>query len=263
MKWRRDGRIARFVGAFGMVAACSFDLAGVAVYADADGSAPAASPTLDAPADQGAELEAGPSLDAALGADVSFDARVHIGLDATGKLDAREATTALSLRYNVNGAAFVSTSAQAAGVWLADPGAGGICGPSENSVTAVFGTADGPLYVGEVFGDPLVCNIGVGALQPGSYDVTLHFAEIYFGPGCPGGGSGTGARVFDVQLEGAKVETNLDLFAIGKCIAASSGTGSPVIRKHRVVINDGTLNISMSASVDNAKISAIQLDGPL
>lgn len=260
MKWRREGRIALFVGALGTGAACRFDLAGVAVSADASG--PDATSMLDTPPDQ-PEPESGPSLDAARGADVSIDARADAGLDATDTFDAREATTALSLRYNVNGAAFVSTTAQAAGVWLADPGAGGVCGPSEHSVTTVFGTADGPLYVGEVFGDPLTCNIGAGALQAGTYDVTLHFAEIYFGPGCPGGGTGTGARVFDVQLEGTQVETNLDVFAIGKCIAASSGTGSPVIRKHRVVINDGTLNISMSASADNAKISAIRLDGPL
>ena len=56
------------------------------------------------------------------------------------------------------------------------------------------------------FGNPLVCAVGGGALPAGRYQVNLYFAEIYWGPGCPGGGPGPGSRVFDVRIEGAVAE---------------------------------------------------------
>ncbi|CAN0891181.1 Kinesin-like protein KIN-14Q [Linum grandiflorum] len=45
------------------------------------------------------------------------------------------------------------------------------------------------------------------SLEPGDYDVALHFAEIVFTNGPPG------LRVFDVFLQGKKVVSDLDIFA--------------------------------------------------
>ncbi|MCH7708758.1 MAG: hypothetical protein IH884_09710 [Myxococcales bacterium] len=47
------------------------------------------------------------------------------------------------------------------------------------------GTSDDALFQGEVWGNPVVCAAGGGTLDPGEYEVSLYFAEIYFGPGCP------------------------------------------------------------------------------
>jgi hypothetical protein len=266
---RRIALVAVLAGApplFG--AACSFDVTGLGSAAPesvgdsaARGDGASVPPSVGvrdaAPNDASLSRDAA-SPDASLVDAIALDAPT----DASDGFDARDAATTLSLRYNVDGVAFVSASAEAAGPWLADPGIGGICGSQVNSVASVYGTNDGPLYVGEVYGDPMTCSIGAVQLPPGAYDVTLYFAEIYFGPGCPGGGGGTGARVFDVTLEGVEVEHDLDVFALGRCLAASNGSGSPVIRKHRVNVADGTLDVSMSASVNNAKISAIRVDGP-
>ncbi len=45
----------------------------------------------------------------------------------------------------------------------------------------------------------------------GTYSLTLHFAEEYFGPGNPGGG-GVGSRVFDVFCNGVALLRNYDVF---------------------------------------------------
>ncbi|MDX2302305.1 MAG: malectin domain-containing carbohydrate-binding protein [Microscillaceae bacterium] len=88
--------------------------------------------------------------------------------------------------------------------------------------------------------------------QPGTYRINLHFAEIYFG--LPGGGSGggVGSRVFDVIVEGQTLLDNYD-------IIADVGTATAVVKTFDVTVNDGTLNIVGTASVNQAKISAIEV----
>jgi hypothetical protein len=187
------------------------------------------------------------------------------GLDDAGSAhdagsgDAAVAT--LPLRIHVNGAAY-SGGSDYPGSWAADPGIGGVCnGAPYTNAVAIRGTTDDVLFQSEMAGTagvPLAC--AVHGLPAGQYQVTLLFAEIYFGPGCPAGGSGTGARVFDIYLEGVKVQDKLDLFATGHCAASSSDNkGKPVVKVFDVDVNDGTLDISMPASVNNAKISAIQI----
>lgn len=229
---------------------------GAATAPDADVTAGDATPGEDtrteAPWDASADVTTDASDSAA--EDSAADVALDVAVDA-GPL--------VQLRYNVNGPAYVALSGPAAGVWTADPGAGGICGPSYFSVSNVSGTNDTPLYTGEAFGDPLTCSVGAGALPAGAYDVTLFFAEIYYGAGCAGGGGGTGARVFDIELEGQTVEDDLDVFALaGGCAAATGSMAQPVVRKYRVTIADGTLNVRMPADADNAKISALAVEGP-
>ena len=164
-------------------------------------------------------------------------------------------------RINVNGPEFVGTDFP--GTWEADPG---VCGPFRyQNDTEIHNTVDDPLFTGEAFGNPMTCRIDDQGqpLPPATYTVRLLFAEIYWGPGCPGEGSGTGSRVFDVELEGQTVESGIDLFAEAGCAASTTDpTGAPVTRTYSVPITDGALDIVLAASKDAGKISAIELIGP-
>lgn len=68
--------------------------------------------------------------------------------------------------------------------------------------------------------------------QAGTYRVDLHFADIL--------PIGTGARVFDVRIEGETVLVNLD-------IVAEVGTNAALDRTFDVVVSDGTLDIEFVA----------------
>jgi hypothetical protein len=161
------------------------------------------------------------------------------------------------IRVDVNGPAHQGIDYP--GDWAADPGLGGVCAPLYYSSSAtIHGTADGAMFQNEAYGSPLTCTIG--HLPSGKYQVGLYFAEIYFGPGCLGGGQGTGARVFDIELEGQRVLQNFDIFSQGGCAASTTdSTGHPVVKRFEVAVTDGTLDISMPASVNMAKISAIEV----
>ncbi|WP_317196482.1 PKD domain-containing protein [Robertkochia flava] len=92
----------------------------------------------------------------------------------------------------------------------------------------------------------------------GTYQVILHFAEIYWG--ATGGGSGgVGKRVFDVFLEGNIVLDNYDIYAdVGaETIASKSFTTE---------VTDQNLDLYFSAlaangGVNQPKISAIEIYG--
>lgn len=91
-------------------------------------------------------------------------------------------------------------------------------------------------------------------LENGTYKVILHFVEIYWGaPTGNGSTGGLGDRVFDVSLEGVVVKNDYDIFAdVGALIATQE--------EFEVTLTDGMLNIDFLASVDNAKISAIEIE---
>ena len=79
--------------------------------------------------------------------------------------------------------------------------------------------------------------------------MNLYFAEIFHGPGCQGGGTGTGSRVFDIALEGATVESGVDLFSEGLCAASTTDpNGMPVVKSYTVNVADGTLDMLMPAT---------------
>jgi hypothetical protein len=180
-----------------------------------------------------------------------------------GDDDARvDAPPALVARLNLGGADLDGVDFP--GHWIASP-VPGACGPDRFENAPLHGTNDPGLFAAEVFGNPLKCSFGGSALSPGTYRVRLYFAELYWGPGCPGGGNGTGARVFSIALEGKTVLTDFDLFAAsGGCMASKTvSTGSPVVQSFDVVVKDGTLDLVGTASKDNAKLSAIEIFGPM
>ncbi len=90
----------------------------------------------------------------------------------------------------------------------------------------------------------------------GDYAVVLHFAEIYWG--ATGGGVGeVGKRIFDVNIEGALVMDDYDIFA-------DVGAETPVAKTFNVTVNDGQLDLNFSAlaatgGVNQAKVSAIEV----
>jgi Uncharacterized protein conserved in bacteria len=83
----------------------------------------------------------------------------------------------------------------------------------------------------------------------GSYQVKLHFAEIYW--------TTVGSRKFDVSIEGTKVLDNYD-------IVQKAGAFAAIVETFNVTVSDGTLNINFTAAVseggaDRPKISAIEV----
>ncbi|MEE8603134.1 putative Ig domain-containing protein [Euzebya tangerina] len=88
-------------------------------------------------------------------------------------------------------------------------------------------------------------------LTNGTYDVTLHMAEIYFG--AEGAGpAGAGNRIFDGTVEGQLVVDDLDIFA-------EVGAQTALTRSATVTVTDGSLSIDMQASVNQAKLSGIEI----
>ncbi len=87
----------------------------------------------------------------------------------------------------------------------------------------------------------------------GAYSINLHFAEIYFGA-TGGGAGGINKRVFDVTLEG---ETILDDFDIN----AETGSMTAIIQTFTANVTDGSIDLTFTASIDQPKISAIEIYG--
>jgi len=123
-------------------------------------------------------------------------------------------------------------------------------------------TTDDILYCSERSGgnpgNPLSYTIPVNT--PGLYQVRLHFAEIYFGlSGNPPGGPGK--RVFDVKMEGATVLNNYDI------IAQAGASARAITETIPITVTDGALNIvldaTLASSVDQGKVSAIEVWGPI
>jgi hypothetical protein len=88
---------------------------------------------------------------------------------------------------------------------------------------------------------------------PGTYALTLHFAETYFGPKEQGGG-GVGDRIFDVFCNGTALLNNLDVFK-------EAGAGDEVIKTfHGLQPNaQGTMLISFIPRKNYAMVSALEL----
>ena len=124
-------------------------------------------------------------------------------------------------------------------LWSADMDFVG--GSTFSTTHSITGTSDPTLYQTERYAPTLTYNIPV---VNDTYTVTLYFAEIYF--------DAPGQRVFNVSIEGQTVLQNFDIWAVAGQFAA-------VQRTFVVTVTDGVLNIVATASVNNAKFSAIQV----
>ena len=95
-------------------------------------------------------------------------------------------------------------------------------------------------------------------VENGDYVVTLHFAEIYFGasanPKGPVGSDGPGGeRVFSVNAEGGDVEL------VDYDINADVGPSTATTRCFVTNVEDGSLDLDFTASVNRPKVSAIEV----
>ncbi|MEE6273726.1 malectin domain-containing carbohydrate-binding protein [Georgenia sp. MJ206] len=155
-----------------------------------------------------------------------------------------------AIRINAGGGAVTTTG----GIqWAADTAFAGGKTYTNAAVTAIAGTTDDALYLTERSSTTNLGTFGYDIdVAGGEYLVRLHFAEIYHG--ATGGGSGgTGKRVFSVNLEGGPAEvTNLDLNAVVAPMTAH-------VVERTVTVTDGNLDIDFSATVNQPKVSAIEV----
>ncbi len=109
---------------------------------------------------------------------------------------------------------------------------------------------DGNLYTGERFGN-LVYTIPVAA---GRYDITLHFAERWFGRGNRGGG-GVGNRRFDILCNGTTLARSFDI------LAEAGAPNKAVVKVFRDLEPNpqGKLVLSLEPSVNYALVNAIEV----
>jgi hypothetical protein len=124
-------------------------------------------------------------------------------------------------------------------VYQGDSGFSG--GNFYSTTAAITGTTDDRLYQSERYGN-FSYKIPV---DDGDYLVTLKFAEIYW--------TKVGQRVFNVSIEGKAVLNNLDLVAKVGPKAAYDVT-------FPITVTDGLLSIGFKSVVNNAKVSAIEIE---
>ncbi len=115
-------------------------------------------------------------------------------------------------------------------------------GNNSTKNVAIAGTVDDPLYQKERYATDLAYSIPVGISD--FYEVTLHFAETY--------AQDTGVRVFDMWLEDSLVLDDFDIYA-------EAGEDSAIQRTFIIQVTDDTLNLTSLASVNNAKLNAINV----
>ncbi|WP_277481372.1 malectin domain-containing carbohydrate-binding protein [Catalinimonas alkaloidigena] len=127
---------------------------------------------------------------------------------------------------------------------------------ANTNITSIAGTSFDELYLTERSTlqnlQSFAYNIPV---TTGTYLVRLHFAEIYFGA-TSGGAGGAGKRIFSVSAEGNAIPglSNYD-------IIADVGSMTAVVKEVEIQVSDGTLNLNFSASVNQPKLSAIEVLG--
>ncbi len=125
-------------------------------------------------------------------------------------------------------------------VWVADQYFTG--GTVYSTTAAINNTTQDQIYQTERFGN-FSYAIPVG--QAGTYAVDLHLAEIYFGA--------TGQRIFNINIEnGQFVRNNFDIIQ-----TYGANNTANVLRADNLNITDGTINITFTTVLDNAKISGI------
>jgi hypothetical protein len=153
-------------------------------------------------------------------------------------------------RIDAGGGGYTSPSGV---VWQADAHFTG--GQANSFPTAVQNTADDALYTTER--SSVSDTTGFSYALPvtnGTYTVRLHFAEIWFVGGSGREPSGSGQRVFDVQIEGVTVLDNFD-------ITASVGHAAATVRTFEgITVSDGALNLNFPpATADRPTIEAIEV----
>lgn len=124
--------------------------------------------------------------------------------------------------------------------WVADQYFTG--GTAYSTSSPIANTTQDQIYQSERYGN-FSYAIPVGTA--GTYAVDLHLAEIYF--------TATGSRVFNINVEnGQFVRNSLDLIQ-----TFGPNNTANVLRADNLNITDGTINITFTNVINNAKVSGI------
>jgi fibronectin type 3 domain-containing protein len=161
------------------------------------------------------------------------------------------ATTAASAgqptRVNSGGPSYTSSTGQ---VFSADNFFAGGTVYQVSSGTTISGTNDPALYRNERWGN---FNYAI-PVAAGTYDIRLHFVELYYGTAVPGG---SGKRVFSMDITDTAINpdlANIDIYAQVGPRAAHVRTVSGV------TVTDGVLNIrSVYGPADDPEVAAIEV----
>ncbi len=95
----------------------------------------------------------------------------------------------------------------------------------------------------------------VGHLFPNqTYNVKLHFNELYWGTALAGGNGGVGSRIFNVTINGSRVLSNYDIFQ-------DAGGANVAVVKSFTTTSDsnGKITIQFSTVTDNAMVNGIEI----
>jgi hypothetical protein len=151
------------------------------------------------------------------------------------------------VRLNAGGGSFTASGNRQ---FIADSYYNGTTSTLSIAAGDIVNTTDDALYYTERYAPSFAYNIPV---SNGSYNVVLHFAEIWFG--APGGSTGgAGKRQFHVDVEGIRKLTNYDIFA------AAGGAMKAIQVSLPVQVSDGTLNINfLTGAANMPKVSAIEV----
>ena len=150
-----------------------------------------------------------------------------------------------AVRINAGGPTYTDSSGN---TWLADQYFSG--GNTLSSTHAISGTPEQALYQNERWG---AFSYAIPVVN-GTYDVKLHFAELYYGTSVPGG---TGKRIFSMDITNTPTSPdiqNLDIYA-------QVGANTALVKTvSGVSVTNGVLNIqSVYGSVDDPEITAIEV----
>ena len=152
--------------------------------------------------------------------------------------------TPSAVRINVGGAAYTSATGLS---FLADRNFSG--GSTNSTAAAIAGTSDQPLYRDERWGN---FTYAIPVVN-GTYDVKLHFAEIFYVSG-----SCIGKRVFSIDV--TDTPASPDLSNLDVCAAAGGANTALVRTIGNVSVADGFLNLtSIYGGADDPELTAIEL----
>ena len=139
------------------------------------------------------------------------------------------------------GATSAYTSPVTGYTWQAHAGFSG--GTTRQRTKAIAGTEDDPLYQTYVYNPTLNWSWSV---PNGTYTVNLHFSEPW--------ATAAGQRVFNINIEGVPRWTGFDIYA-----AAGARFTATTLSFSNVTVSDGTINIDLIGTTNNALVSAIEV----